>query len=300
MTADARVAMPLAVTLAGLARAHPDNSVEVYICFRRFPQALRDKTASAGSGKLEIHWLDLNDYDFSGLQIPKDYDTVLLPLLIPERLPEGDRILYLDSDLLIREPLTELWLFPLGDSAIAAVRDEHLPTFGVKTAVEPWVKLGLSPDSAYFNSGVYLANLETWREERVAEKALALIGCHRFAHPDQTALNICFADRWQELHPRWNVFPGTIEQYSSTPKPKATSDKLREATESPAIVHFAGPRKPWHWSFGRLPSFSQEWFELLAQTEWRGFRPRFGSAALKRWSVSLVRTAKAAVFPSPR
>lgn len=169
---------------------------------------------------------------------------VWMRFLLPQLLPDLERVLYLDADTFVTGSLEDLWHTELGDAPLAAVANV------VEPALKPHVaQLGIDDPGTFFNSGVLLLNLDVMRAERSYEALVRAVDHHRdhLVWPDQDALNIAFAGRWRPLHPRWNA------QNSFWAWPDWAGDvfgpTLEEAREDPAIRHFEGPSmcKPWHY-----------------------------------------------------
>ncbi|WP_328959073.1 glycosyltransferase family 8 protein [Kitasatospora purpeofusca] len=174
-----------------------------------------------------------------------------LRLVIPELYLDGERILYLDADLVVRGDLRALLDTGLDGRPIAAVRDPLNPVVGRGRALPGWSKLGIPPEQEYFNSGVLLIDPARCREERLFARAVEFIA----AHPehirlwDQDALNWAAADRWQRLDPHRNAFP--LSALVRTPWVSYTTEDLMplqdlvRLEETAAVLHFASPAKPW-------------------------------------------------------
>lgn len=153
-----------------------------------------------------------------------------------------ERILYLDADVFINDPsqIDELLSIPMGDCAIAAVRDVHQLTRPDRITQEHQ-SLRLPP-TPYFNSGVLLVQSSRWKALRCFETISRLTKTHRahlFCH-DQSLLNLASEGQWLELAPVWNW------QYSRK------NGFLTEMV-SPKIIHFAGAVKLWHAPNGDTP-----------------------------------------------
>jgi len=166
-------------------------------------------------------------------------------ILLPELLPELDRILYLDADTLVLQDLSPLWRTELGENLLGAVAQHRLMEGG-----ECLDRPDLSTDAGYFNSGVLLMNLQAMRDKLFSAQMLKvgreLAGAVNF--PDQDAYNIACAGQWQRLHPRWNAFAslflsGGVEDYI------AGDLVYAEAIAAPGILHFEGSAfaKPWYY-----------------------------------------------------
>jgi lipopolysaccharide biosynthesis glycosyltransferase len=213
-----------------------------------------------------------------------------LRLLLPELLPdEVNRVLYLDSDMLVRHDVSSLWEAPLGDFGVAAVQDlaapwidaqvaasnykAALPLLAAARPIPNYKQLGLRPTAMYFNSGLLVMNIDLWRRERFAEQVFRCLEEHR-EHVlwwDQYALNVVFADRWQQLDPRWNQ-GSQVFVYPSWEISPLQQDLFEKVKHDPWIIHFCSPAKPWHFDCDH--PLRHEYFEVLDRTPWQGWRPQ--------------------------
>lgn len=183
---------------------------------------------------------------------------------LPELLPDVDRVLYIDVDTLITANLRELWSTDLRGSPLGAITQYLYPAMMPRIEAE----LRLPDVASYFNSGVLLFDLDCWRAQGLKDQIAEYAQTHRhqLVWPDQDALNGVLHARRYRLHPRWNAMTGIWElPLRQLPYPR---DQVRQARRDPAIVHFIGPFKPWH--FRCKSRYRAEWFEYLQQTRWRG------------------------------
>ena len=186
-------------------------------------------------------------------------------------LPDSiDKILYLDTDTIVRHSLVPLWETALDTALVAAVRDAWLWWFAQGL---PWRDLGLSPRVPYFNAGVLLISLDVWRAADVSARALDLVGRYRFEDADQGALNAIVNGDWLPLDPRWNLQATHLTGDQAGVRALESPDLLDAAISDPAVVHFCRSlwSRPWE-PESRHP-YRDEWFELLDETPWAGWRP---------------------------
>ena len=81
-------------------------------------------------------------------------------LYLDDLLPESiDKVLYLDSDVLVTDSLQELWNTDLRNHVAAGVKDCINKKY--------YELLGIKEGAHYCNSGVILINLQKWREEHL-------------------------------------------------------------------------------------------------------------------------------------
>ena len=97
-----------------------------------------------------------------------------------------DKVLYLDTDAIVRKDISHLWDFEINDYYVIGVKD-----YGVM-ADDYLQSLNLS--GKYINSGVVLFNLKKIREDNLIPKWFDLINNKKLRYPDQDAMNIVCTD----------------------------------------------------------------------------------------------------------
>ena len=182
-------------------------------------------------------------------------------VLLAERLPELDRVLYIDADAIVLDDLRPLWDVALGGAWLAAVTNVTPKAFAGHARA-----LGLPDDDAYFNSGVMLLNLARMRAEAAARRLVELGRAQALRFWDQDALNMLFHDGRIALDPRWNCTNGVF----LVPEARARfgAAAVEAAHRRPAIVHFEGPGpgKPWHY-LSKHP-YQAHYLRCRQQTPW--------------------------------
>ena len=142
------------------------------------------------------------------------------------RLIDRERVLYLDTDVIVNGSLTSFFLTDLKGFPVAAVRDVD----------------------GSFNTGVMLIDNLQWKDLSVSDKCLELSEGEKSEHwelehfnGDQTILNSVFQDNWLELDKRFNVQVGhdIVAFYSNWQEHFHLDD-------SPLIIHYITYRKPWN------------------------------------------------------
>lgn len=199
--------------------------------------------------------------------------------LLPDLLPELDRVLYLDTDIIVRDSLSSFFDRDLGDSYAACIND-YLAAIAHPEVAK---NIDIAYDK-YFNSGVMLLNLRTLRRDGGGQRILN-IAKKNITHlhfPDQDALNLALGFNAQLVDPCWN-YPALSDEYfsrySGNPQLELASCKrVRESGFSPVIVHYSAHPKPWV-TFNSLSYFSH-YHHHRAQTPWP--RSATDSAKLRR------------------
>jgi len=181
-------------------------------------------------------------------------------LMIPYVLPQYDKVLYLDSDLVINRDVSELYQQDIGNNLIGAVR--HVINDWFKNYID--AKLHV-PYESCFNSGVLLINTKAFIADNIMEKCIKFLsGDIVYRNLDQDALNVLCLGKTYFLDNRWNVcwqfwFQEPIDSYKSM---------FYEAAENPYITHFTTQWKPWRypamimanqfWKYARETFFYEE------------------------------------------
>jgi lipopolysaccharide biosynthesis glycosyltransferase len=265
MACDERYAMPLAVTLRSMAEANrSERAFEIVILTDEFSSLMKSRVeASVPEGKLTFHWVqvDLARFaDCSGMLAHTSkltYARLLLPYVLPQSV---EKVLYLDSDILVLDDLQTLLRLDLQGSLLGAVVDldssENAERLGLKAQGSDTDLDVRAPESRgkYFNAGVLLVDLASWRDQQISEKAMQYLSEYPHAPlSDQDALNVVCAAQWKPLDSRWNA-----QKHEHGAHPGEWAGRRA------AIVHFCGSSKPWIAS--RLPASGPFYDEYRART----------------------------------
>lgn len=140
-------------------------------------------------------------------------------------LVSADKAIYLDADVVVLGGLARLWELGMDGKMILAAADRKIRHLREDC---PWPLS--DPEAPYFNTGVMLMDLRSWREEGAESHAMKLAGeagekCQWY---DQTVLNYMLRDRIGKLPPEWNwqreAVPGDRDIFA---------------------IHFTTGKKPW-------------------------------------------------------
>ena len=182
-----------------------------------------------------------------------------LRLLIPEILPDTDKCVYLDCDMLCYGDLTELFEIDLRNKIIAASPDERalmrkLHFKGKKLNKDFWHEYGA--EECYFNAGLLVINLKKWRKENITAKCIDYLNRYDVKFPDQDVLNMILFDQVQFIPITWNFnteIREVLQQRKSNLAGKSDYLKkiiqpvIENQTLKVNVYHYYGQPKPW-WS----------------------------------------------------
>lgn len=207
---------------------------------------------------------DINGYElrWEGQRLSK---VVFYRCLLASLLPDSvEKVLYMDCDMLVLQPLQELWNTPLEGLALAAVPDSIEPN--------PAHTKRLQYDAAdgYFNGGLLLLNLRYWRENHIGEKCRDYYRTYpdRILMNDQDLLNGLLHDKKTFLDMKYNVQEGAYRLPKGKParwKPPYIGMLL-----NPAVLHYSS-RKPWQYHC--MHPLRHLFFQYQDMTPWAGQHP---------------------------
>lgn len=174
-------------------------------------------------------------------------------LFIPRFLKDFDKCIYLDTDVVVLEDLTELFAFDMEPYYVAGVKD-----YGVQMAAKDNSKIRkvLSIDSmdSYVNAGVLLMNLRKMREEHIDVACMELIG-KKWRYEDQDIINKCCYGEIGILPIKYNVLYRYYQRSEFWEEGFYPKEDMRLAQEKPAILHYTGKNmKPWKY-FGSRAAY---------------------------------------------
>lgn len=278
-----------AVTLASLLKnMDPGRPLSVFILSDEHISIERMEKIN----KLQrIHGFSLVNYvvdagDFArvrttpGISVATYYRLVMHDIL-PK---EVKRVVYLDSDLIVRRCIGELFDIDLDGYVFAGVEDSRSKDYKNKFG---------TPDTPHINAGVTLIDLGAVRSMSFAERVEQYINRNKYTITlgDQQILNGAFANEIKYIPVEWNVHgsmfdrgwcrktAGLVNDYSAEALIKAASD--------PAITHYTYKRKPW---LSSEHPRAAEWSKYAAMTDF--FTPDdLPRSAARKGNVSPARTS---------
>lgn len=263
VTLDRRYLPPLSAMLTSLFFSNPGESFDIYVISDDLSDDLlaRERALCTRFGA-RLFLLRVPPNWFDGAPTLRYYSRAMYyRLLAANLLPKTlTRILYLDPDTLIINPLRALYETDMGANLYAAAMHK-----GLVNLSGPVNKLRLStPDAQrYFNSGMLLMNLPAIREAVRAEEIFAYVEKNKalLVLPDQDVLNALYGARILPVDERlWNYDARKYREYKLASQGEWTLERVMENT---AVLHFCGKRKPWHSGYrGRFAALYRHYMRL--------------------------------------
>jgi len=225
----------LGATLSSLIR-HCSNNAKLNLWFLCSDLEMKDKdninqllTQESFKGSKQFIDFDAKEH-FGHLRSLHGDWTAYGRLLIP-KLISSDRVLYLDTDLIVLADVLALQEIDFSEKVLAAVYGAPVEVTLDKDFFIS--RLKWSSKIGYFNSGVLLFNLIKWREGNYDALIKDLMDKYPDAliSHDQTLLNAVAKGEFMHLSPNYN-----LTWYAGSKRPD---------NSEAAILHFVGSPKPW-------------------------------------------------------
>lgn len=198
-------------------------------------------------------------HDKLGKVIDMHFAVGALYRLLIRKIFNGDKIIYLDADIVVNLDIAELWYFDLGEKILAAVPEIFSEVDGVEgmKKIFPLCRDGFVDVNDYFNSGVMLINVDRLRAETQKLLNGFELASQTFdycCYYDQDILNYCFATESVKLPTKFNRFTRNARWDGETPQEK--------------IYHYSGSSYGFGLGLDAKDPFNRLWLEYFAKTPW--------------------------------
>ena len=244
VTVNANYLKPLRIMLKSLFLNNPNEAFHIFLLhagLKSVELADLDDFIRYHAGALTALAVDdrrLRDAPISFHYTREMYFRLLAFRLLPREL---DRILYLDPDILILNPIRTLYRTDISGYLYAAAYHD-------KRTIREINKIRLYPYGieAYFNSGVLLMNLDRLRKEASEDEIYRFIRENRakLVMPDQDILNSLYSRQIRKLDERYyNYDARYYYRYKLVSGGRFDMDRIVNTT---VVLHFCGKKKPWN------------------------------------------------------
>ena len=184
-------------------------------------------------------------------------------LLLHKFLPDIDKIIYSDVDIIFKGSLKEAWDTDIDDylfAAVKSVRNNLEENFEKNLKYPFWSEYLSDIKGKYFNTGFMLLNLKKIREQEM-EKVWLPWSTEKLFFQDQDILNITCKNLVTYLPTRFNIidYPDSYTYRKALKEGIITSEEFSQLKAAPEVIHYTG-RKPWN---SLYINYSKEWWEFV-------------------------------------
>lgn len=161
-------------------------------------------------------------------------------IFLSSLFPDYNRAIYIDSDAMIVGDISELINYDVDAEMIAKFEISNVP-----------FEIFNTQDRLYFNDGVFITNLDYWRENNLEQQMIDyVLENGSTLYIEQDLLNIFFEDKVAPLPQTFNFGPWQNEVWT-----------IKNLNVSPVIVHWFGKEKPWSGSTHKEDKWKDSWIE---------------------------------------
>lgn len=226
-----------------LATSNSESEFDVYIMHSNLTSEDKAKILTKVKKNINPIYIEMNEELFKGAPTVKRYPyEIYYRIFAPSMLPESvERILYLDSDLVVHANIDELYNMNFeGNLFIACTQ--------IRSFLQWYncIRLGVKKDYFYINTGVMVMNVKELRPLIDIDKIFKFIKRNgwRMCLYDQDVIFKFFGNRVRLIDPKiYNLSDRYITLYNMRrPKHKVNADWVENNNK---IIHYLGRNKPW-------------------------------------------------------
>ena len=266
VTLNANYIKPLKVMLKSLFMNNENECFDIYLMHTSLKEEeLESLNAYIARHGSRLFIVKMDDGCFQDAPVLLHYTKEMyFRLLAYKFLPESlDRILYLDPDILVLNPVRELYEMELGNFLYGAAYHNKIPVKEINR-----VRLFPYEIDAYYNSGVLLMNLGQLRAQVDEQEIYRFVEENRMKliMPDQDILNALYAKQIKSIDEKLYNYDARYYGYY-----KLTSNGICDMEyiiNNTVILHFCGKRKPWDNQYsGKFLSLYKHYEKCAARME---------------------------------
>jgi len=270
--ADNHYAQHLGVTIASLLiNLKPGIEPHIYIVTDGIKDENKEKIDALKSIRnFHLQYITVSLEDFKDFPLIAEYITIAtyFRLKLPYLLPQLDKVIYLDTDLIIDGDISPMWEIEMADNDwIAGAVDLGIKKGFIET-------IGMQPDDFYFNAGVIVMNLKALRANDFENKCADFVRQYRSAivYVDQDVLNKVCRGHVKWFDPKFNLVYGYLDKVHKLDRyhtPYTMAQKMNAVT-NPVITHFTGALKPWF--YASRNKFAYKYMQYVKATPWKDYQ----------------------------
>ena len=276
---DAHFVHPTCVAITSLlVNSDPKDKLNVHIITSGV--SADDKARFETLKNIRNFNLDIQDYDVS-----KDTDLELYsswsgwsPIIwarvhASEIFPNLNKVIHIDSDMIVKKSLKDYWKIDLTNDYIAAV-----PRMA-------WLQ---SKNYPYFESGFLMMNLDSFRRDNMPEKIIAQIKKGQeeskgvssifgeMFYTDEQAMTELCKGHIHALPLRCNVWQTEVPRKYPSGFLSQSDFTMKYEQTHPVILHYNSPNKPWKLT---REEYSKR-YPVYLYDEWKHYEDIYASSVL--------------------
>ncbi len=262
--------------------ASPDKNYDIVILENQISDKNKQKILTLTQNNISIRFFNVTSYISDCQFFLNRYFSAetYYRIFVAEIFRLYEKIIYLDSDVLVLENIAELYEINLKNNLIAAANDivsyshriNNYIIFNIPRKTYTQEILGIDDTRYYFQAGVLVFNIKEMLKNNITQKFLDKIEeiknpvCH-----DQDILNSVCYKKVLYIPQKWNFYaffnPKSLERTDIMNRyndiPNSLKTEYEYAYKHPNIIHFAGNEKVW---FNESIDFGNLWWKYAQKT----------------------------------
>lgn len=257
-TVDRNYLSVLRTCIRSILRFPCGEGYHIYVMHSDLTEEDRAKLREFCGEGAEVTFVPMDSALVEGFPITSRYPKQMYYRILAARfLPQDlDRVLYLDPDIVVINPLEELYHMDFQGNLLCACT--HVREFLSRINQ---LRLGTDEQCPYLNSGVLLMNLEALRREQSLEEITDYVRQYgnRLTLPDQDILSALYGRRTLLLDTMlYNLSDRILGIYNMSLR-SGRPRNLDWVRSNSVIIHYCGRNKPWKENYmGILDIFYHE------------------------------------------
>lgn len=262
LISDDNFIMPTCVAITSLIKNKaPDTFYDIFILMAECQEESEKRIMMLEGPGRALHLIRVSLEKYAGIkQLAHISRACLLKFDLCDLIPDYDKIIYLDGDVIVRGDLGELYNVDLKGSYAAGVKE-------MDSMIE---------DKGNVNAGILLFNAKRIREENLSVTLRETrISLGDRGSMDQQTFNIVTGKDYRYLPLKYNCVLGkligkqaiaeyTVEKINGLYK--TSYQTVGEVIDAALILHFATGNKPWIFTFN--PG-AKEWYGYYLQSPYK-------------------------------
>lgn len=263
---DKYYVMPCGITIFSICYHNKNNKIHFHLLVEGITEFQKQEiTSLVHNYNQQISFYEIDNSSLEDLPINNRFRvSIYYRLLMAKILPNNlNKILYLDSDIIVRGDLKEIWEIDINNMALGAVLDQSCDD------VRHYNRTRLPYMSGYYNSGVLLINLDYWRNNAVGDTCIRYLNenANSVLYPDQDALNVITYNKWIILPFKYNTQAYMYYRPEEILARKEYAEEMIKDSKNPLILHYTESRKPW--MEGCKHPYTKEYLKYKDLSPWK-------------------------------
>lgn len=270
---DHNFVMPTCVTIHSLlTTADQDTHFDIIVLINpdvtQGDKEILEKQVRLDSDGTKIRFIEIGDSFKNSFEIRDVSIATYSRLLIPWLLPEYDKVIYSDVDIIFKGDISEVYEIDMTGKLVAGYGGEAWKRGLIKKYL---LKIGADPES-YINAGFIVINSKLQREKDLEKKYLSL-SKKKFLYQDQDIINLVCRGHVRLIPEIYNTKPKEVYNYSHG---------------EVKVIHYTG-LKPWDYF---TYSWCDWWECYKGCCMYNPIRNKNVSSKVLKWNNELLRKRK--------